>query len=162
LTNAQLAKLMVCQMKSSVNTTIEEQRFCALSTWATLFPIFAWNNSKDVTNEIDSLLRKAETYKSQIQFVSSDLNTNSYANTIILRQMATFTHTTKYVTNGTFIYPCFNSTPLRIDCEWTLTNDSVLLWNWANLTFNFDDCSSMTISSNMSYSNEGPFDIMDG
>lgn len=61
------------------------------------------------------------------------------------------TKSDKYIQGEKLIEVCLDSKTLRIDCEWSLTPNRSLLWNWANFTYKFDESTSYKISVNMSF-----------
>ena len=155
--NSQLAKALMCKLKK-VTGPIEEKRFCALTLWATNYPDFVWK--KDVTSHIDSILNAAKTFKPKLEFIYTDMNTYSYLNIIAVKSTNLVgNYSSKIINDEKLVDLCLDSKTLRIDCEWSLTSDGRLLWDWANFTYKFDESTSRTIRVKMSNYKESPFEL---
>lgn len=145
-------KFMLCHLaKLKSASSLEEQRFCALTLWANKYPDFVWK--KDVTSHIDSLLETARTYKPKVQFVYSSIQTEK---SMIKLNLMNSNFSSKVVNEQKFAAVCFDSKALRIDCQWSSSNS--LLWEWANFTFKFDESTSRAIIARMSTFDENPFE----
>ena len=139
----------------------EEARFLVINLWATAFPNFVWEKNKNITEQID-LFIPTYRYKPDL-FLSANLKTYSSNKEITLKNTLNFKYSSIKLDGETqkkYIYKVFDSPPLRIDCEWALSNDNKqLIWKRANFTFKFNYSTSRTISVNMSFDgdNHNPF-----
>ena len=153
-TNPQRAAIAICHLKSYISAPLEEQRFCTLTYLATEFPSFSWH--KNITSQIDSLLEKAKSHQ-DIKFANATIEVFSK---ILELQSFNGTKSDKYIQDEKLIDVCLDLKALRIDCEWSVTSNGSILWNWANLTYKFDESTSYKISVNMSFENQSnPFNL---
>lgn len=69
--NVDMEQLMKCNLLTSINCSLEYQRYYAMNVWAHEFPNLTWTGSLNFTGFLDRVIRAAVSYKPSFEYVDS-------------------------------------------------------------------------------------------
>ena len=135
-----MANLLSCNLIPLKKCPSQQKRFVALSNWYSGYPAmtFPWKN---IPAYLDTLISRADSFKPKITFAYSYFGT-------FLTYLSTYFNNTGHtfdLTNKTgFTATAFNSTQLRIDCHFNISNGQANI-EWYNFTYIYDKTHSYNL-----------------